>query len=358
MIRSIFILIFFITASGINIHAQIPVILRVTSSAQQDTTGCNIVKVISGLAYDAILKGDAKLWDSPAKDIRILPSSLQLIEQSSSTSFIDQEVIFIYEFWNRTTKDLRSTCTGFMFSGRNAKGEEVAYGYVEYPDLEGTLMRGVIQTNANGNFNANAAAYLNRKNYNFTLLQFAGKVVDNVSESNRIMDEFTSGMKFNAYAFASTEIPQKMVTWIADAEVQTAGDSLYLLLDALELYFSHNEEVFYNLGGEVIGNDRRITRVEVTELWKKINDKVLFDPVAVKIWFGKKFLPEIPYRDMVRLEVHVKDLPWAEFIRAKPFTYLISKVNSQVILPREAVACRKALLSYEWNKITEYIRYY
>ena len=150
--------------------AQIPVILRVTASEQEDSTGCNFVKELARISYDAIINGKAKLWDSPSKEIQIFPASLQAIEKSSGTQFISQEVIFIYESWSNSNRDLKSTTQGFLFSNKSSNGEEVAYGYVDYNDLQDVCLRYRINTNANGNYNANLANYIYSKNYNYKIL--------------------------------------------------------------------------------------------------------------------------------------------------------------------------------------------
>lgn len=99
---------------------------------------------------------------------------------------MNQEVIFIYEMWTHSTKELKSATSGFLFSNRNSNGEDVEYGYVEYTNLQEFLMRERVITNANGNFNSNLASFLNSKNYNYQFLQFAGKVINNITDSKKL----------------------------------------------------------------------------------------------------------------------------------------------------------------------------
>ena len=136
-------------------EAQFPVLLRATSSEQNDSTGCNFVKEVVRVVYETVISGKAKMWDSPDKEIQIMPASLQQIEKSSETSFLEQDIIFIYEFWTNTNRDLKSTTKGFLFSNKSKTGEEVAYGYVDFAELQEPFMRSRITVNANGNFNAN-----------------------------------------------------------------------------------------------------------------------------------------------------------------------------------------------------------
>ncbi len=359
----IFIFILFVSTS---LEAQIPVILRATSSEQSDSTGCNFVKEVCRITYDAILSGKAKLWDSPSKDIQIYPSGLADIEKSTNTTFIDQEIIFIYEYWTNSNRDLRSTTTGLLFSNKTKTGEEVAYGYVEFNDLQESFMRSRLQTNANGNYNTTLAYYIYNKNYNYKILQFAGKVIDNVNASQLIKDNFIGTNRFNTSAFSTNEIPQKMVTWILDSNndlVASKREASIELIQGIDSFLRSNEEVFLNLGGDHIltqtqSKNWKISKIEVHELWKKIDNKVLFDPISVIIFINDSAMTEIQYRDLLKMDIKFGDKSWIDILREKPFQYYITQINSQQILRREGFQYQKGLLTYDWNKITEFVKYY
>ncbi len=347
-------------------NAQIPVILRATSSEQSDSSGCNFVKEVCRITYNAILEGKVKLWDSKEKEIQIYPVGLVNIEKSSNTAFIDQEVIFIYEYWSNGNRELKSTTSGFLFSSKTKNGEEVAYGYVDYNDLQEFFMRGRIQTNANGNYNTTVAYYINSKNYNYKILQFAGKVIDNVSASQAIKDDFIGANRFNVSSFSSNEVPQKLVTWILDSSndlnsVKSEGGKVFI--NVIDSFLRENEEVLFNLGGDKIFSNMsykkwKITKLQVIELWKKINGKVLFDPISVIIFINDNALAEIPYREMVKMEIKIGDKSWIDILKEKNFQYNIIQINSQEIPRREAFQYQKGLLNYDWNKITDYVKYY
>jgi hypothetical protein len=357
--RHLILLLLLLSGTG---NAQIPVILRVSAAEQSDTTGCNFVRELTRITYDAILSGKAKLWNSPTHEIQIMGSSLKEIERTSGTLFTEQEVVFIYEYWTNQNKELKSTTSGFLFANKTKLGDEVEYGYVEYNDLQEFFMRERVRTNANGNFNANLASYLSSKNYNYNFLQFAGKVIDNVTDSRKIRDDFIGGLKFNISAFAMNEVPQKMVTWTLDLSTDVSmlkSANGNLLLSSIEKFLRGNEEVFYNLGGDQILNHIqkgkwKVNKIEVNELWKKISGQVMFDPTEVVIYINDKPLLPIPYRDLVKMEVKVEELGWVDFIRLKNFNYVIRKINSQEIVRSEAYMYQKAFFEADWNKINGY----
>jgi hypothetical protein len=352
--------------SALKVEAQVPVILRATSSEQHDTIGCNFIKELCRISYVAILEGKAKLWDSPAKEIQLFAPSLLEIERSSQTKFEDQEIVFIYEMWNSVGKDLKSTTTGFLFSNVNSVGEEVAYGYVEYSDLQEACLRSRIMMNANGNYNSTLAAYIYSKNFNYKILQFAGKVIDNATDSRLIKEDFIGNRKFNTSSFATNEVAQKMVGWNLDFGAALTGakaDSSRLFIASLTTYLMENEELLYNLGGDKIMNPVlkgkwKITRVEFRELWKKINSEVLCDPSSMVVFINDIPLTEIPYRDMIKMEFKVGALPWLEFIKSKSYALNITSINNQEIQRSESFIYLKALNTYDWNKVTEFVKFY
>ncbi|MBK7963960.1 MAG: hypothetical protein IPK10_00670 [Bacteroidetes bacterium] len=240
-----------------NVQAQIPVILRVTAAEQADSIGCNFVHELCRITYNAILSGKVKLWNSSNKEFRIIAQSLKEIDASANTQFVNQEVIYIYEMWSNANKELKSTTSGFLFSNRNAKGEDVEYGFVEYTDLQEFFLRERVETNANGNFNANLASFLNSKNYNYQFLQFAGKVINNINDSKSIRDEYIGNLRFNVSAFSMNEVPQKLVVWTLDRSTEMKSEKVATgndLLTAIGDYLKNNQEVFFNLGGDKVFN--------------------------------------------------------------------------------------------------------
>ena len=66
-------------------------------------------------------------------------------------------------------------------------------------------------------------------------------------------------------------------------------------------------------------------------------------------------LAEIPYRDMVKLEIHVNSKSWIELLKEQNFQLVITKINAQDIARKESYLYLKALLAAEWNKLTEYV---
>lgn len=344
-------------------QGQIPVILRVAAEEQSDTTGCNFVNELARISYAAIMNGEAKLWNSPSKEILIIPQTLKEIEKSSGTRFVDQSIIFIYEYWSNTNKILSSKTTGFLFSNKSAGGSDIEYGYVEFDALQPYFQSERVMSNANGNYNANLAAYVASKNYNYNFLQFAGKVITNREDSRKIKEEYIGSNKFNLSQFASREIPQKKVIWTLDLStdnVKLKSQNGNKLLAGIEKYLRSNEELFYNLGGDKILNHVqkgkwKVTRIEMSELWKKVDGVISADPIGMTIFINDSSLSEILYRDLIKMDVIVNEQPLLVFLKQLNFNYIIRSINSQEIPRSESYAYQKAIFESDWKRLTDYV---
>lgn len=348
---------------SITAAAQVPVILRVTAAEQSDTNGCNFVRELSRISYNAVMSGKARLWNSSAKDFQVYPQSLASIEKSTGVSFKDQEVVFLYEYWTNTGDELKSTTTGFLFSGKSARGEDVEFGYIEYQDLQSVFIQERVLSNVNGNHNTSLENLLLSKKFNFQFLQFAGRVINNVNDSRKIRDEYIGAKRFNPGAFTQNEVPQKSVIWTLDYSVDQAmkksaeGNKLLL---AVQDYLKENEEVFFNLGGDKVPAAHtkakwKVTRIEVEELWKKINNEVLFDPLTLTIYVNDSALSTIPYRDLLKMEIKIEEIQFMDFLRLKSFNFVIRKINQEDILRSESYLYSKALLESDWNKVSWWV---
>ena len=358
--------VFLFVLSVAKVQAQIPVILRVAAAEQADSIGCNFVRELCRISYDAILSGNVKLWNSSNKEFHIIAQSLKEIDASANTSFLNQEVIFIYEMWTHSNKELKSATSGFLFSNRNSKGEDVEYGYVEYTDLQEFLMRERVITNANGNFNSNLASFLNAKNYNYQFLQFAGTVINNVTDSKKIRDEYIGNLLFNVSAFSMNQVPQKLVVWTLDKSTEAPSEKVNNgndLLAAIGEYLKNNQEVFFNLGADKLSNFTqktkwKVTKIEVNELWKKVGAELLYDPLGLIIYINDAPLTEIPYKDLLKIEVKINEQQLIDFIRSKNFNFVIRKINQQQITRSQAYLYQKALVQSPWNKVSYFVENY
>lgn len=344
---------------------EVPVLIRVKSSEQADSLGCNFVQQVTALVYNLILDNKIKLWDSQQKEIQITGPSLKEIEKTSGTEFLKQDIIFIYEMWISSKRELSSKTIGFTFLDKDSRGQEVAYGYVDFNDVRSFFMNTNVETNADGYFNQTFMYFLSRKNFNFNVVQIYGKVLSNVTESQEALATFKGKLEFGGDIDAEDEI--KSVTYVIDRKstIDSAKSAnAKAMFETIENYLLENKEEFYNLGGDRLENYVKgnfkiyVTAIEVHEFWKKINDQIIYEPRGVTIFVNDSALNTIPLMDLVRLELNVGEKRFVIMLIEKQFNLIISRINYQKIPRKEAFLYYKALQTFNWNQVIEFVKYY
>ena len=344
---------------------ELPVLLRLSRNEQADTNGCNFVEQLTGIIYKEIIEGRIKLWDSPAKEIQITGLTLIELEKNTNTQFLNQEIIYIYELWQSSHKLLTSVTLGFNFSNKNPGGEDVAYGFVEYADVKDLFLRTRINTNANGDYNSSYAAYINNKTYNYNIIQFNGKIIKSVSESNQIRNDFIGNVRFNINTFVFSD-PDRFVSYMVeknsslkDEKTQNSNN----LIATFEKYLTENQEIFYNLGVDKIlsyfqKNQLKVTRLEFTELWKKTNDSITSSQRSLVIYVNDSALTPMNAKEMSKLDIEINQNSFMQFISQKQFNFIITQINSQKIQRKDAFLYYKALMNSNWKRLSEYVKNY
>lgn len=351
----------------VNVHAQeSSVLMRVKQSEQPDSLGYNIVEQIAKTAYKLIIEGKIKLWDSPSKEIQITGSSLQEIEKSSGTSFINQDIIFIYEKWLTTKRDIQTKTIGITFSGRDERGQEVAYGYLDYNDYIKFASSTIAEVNANGIFGESIASYIQAKKFNFNLVQVNNKVIQSVTESQNAVKILKGKLDFYS-TISSLNEQGKSITYFIDAKAVSdslASANSKSIFKMFEDYFTANKEEFYNLGGDKLQNfvggkqKLKVTGIEVNELWKKNNDEIYYEPRTVKIFINDSALNTIANSELALMDLEINGRKFILALLDKKFNYVITQINAQKINRRDAYTYLKALQTYSWNQLTDFVKYY
>ncbi|MBK9320453.1 MAG: hypothetical protein IPM91_17715 [Bacteroidetes bacterium] len=98
-----------------------------------------------------------------------------------------------------------------------------------------------------------------------------------------------------------------------------------------------------------------MTRLEMNELWKKIDGVISFDPLSMTIFINDSALSEVPYRDMVKMDIKVNEMPFLDFLKQQNFNYIIRSINTQDIPRSESYAYQKALFETDWKRLTSFV---
>ncbi|HKR05941.1 MAG TPA: hypothetical protein VJY62_14995 [Bacteroidia bacterium] len=343
----------------------VPVLLRVPKADQHDTLGCNFVEEVTRLVYQEIIAGNVKLWDAPGKEIQITGPTLVQLEKSSDTKFTEQEIFFIYEKWQKTKTGINTNTIGFTFLNKNVRAEDVSYGFVDFSDLKELFAKNKINTNANGIYTINYATYLYKKLFSFNIVQFEGKTITSGGESQNIKADFIGNLEFNP-AVNIPAVPDKNIIYLIENNKNTE-DSKALnsreLIKQVENYLAVNEEIFYNLGGDkfadYIGQNKiRVTKIEVNEIWKKSTDGIYYLPKTVKIFVNDSSLNTISFNEFGDFHLDINSKSTLQLFSEKDYSFVITQINSQKISRKESYLYFKALMTYDWGKLTEFVKYY
>jgi len=341
---------------------EIPVLLMLRTSEQSDTSGCNFVEQVTALVYKEIIENRVKLWDSPQKEIQLTGNTLKEIEKNSNVSFLTQETIFMYETWDNSKKEIITKTLGFSFVHRSSDDNEVTFGYVDFNDLREVFLKSRINTNASGIYSATYTTYVLNKNFTFNIVQFAGKSIKSTGESDDLKKTYLRNLPFNQ-SLLGYYPPDKYVSYFIDTYTEGTDEKTTnsnTFVRTIEDYFFNNQEVFFNMGGDLITshlqkNKIKITRIEVNEIWRKVNGELTYEPKSIKIYVNDSALNELNQRTMVDFEVKFQEKSITEFLKNKNFNLIITKINSQVIKRKDAYLYHKGLMNSEWNRVIDYV---
>jgi hypothetical protein len=355
-------LLFLLALPGISFSQEIPVLLMIKRSEQSDTSGCNFVEQLSGLVYDEVLANRVKLWDSQKKDIQITGTTLQSIEKASGVNFRDQETIFIYEMWDNSKREVISKTIGFSFVQRGNTAEEVSFGYVDFSDLRETFMKTRVNTNASGLYSATFTTYMLSKNFAYNIVQFGGKPVRSTGESDDILKSFVGALLFNQTLLGYYP-PDKYVSYIIDHLTEgsdSKAENSKKLLRKIEDYLLQNQEVFFNMGGDKVvshiqKNKFKVTRIELREIWRKVESAITYDPRSMVIYVNDTALNEMNGKAIMDFEVNLDDKSLTEFLKEKQYNFIITQINSQTIPRKDSFLYYRALMTAEWNKVIQFV---
>ena len=333
-----------------------PVLTHLNENEQRDTFGFNLVKSLPKLVYSLVKDNKVKLWDSPQKTIQITFSTLSNIERSSNTLFIETKDLFFNEVWSSTRKKTTFNIIGFSFINKNEKGNSVSYGFIDMEDIFTVLVDSIIPTNANGSFNISYLDALYSRNYHFNVVQFGNSTFKNdLSKSLQVKEKaFTNKRIINKVTLPTAK---RVVYEVLNTEKSEA------FYKAMQGFLNDNPEFFFNNGGNKIFThllpnlNFSISKIEITEVWDKVNGLTTYNPQFIQLYFNNIPLPPIAVEEFTkyRLKIAFQDVKSA--LRIKDFNYILQKINHDEIPPTQSGKYIRAFENYFWTQITEYVKY-
>lgn len=358
----VFLFAFAISLNCFAANDAVPVMLRVVTAKQDLSRGYNFVEQFNNLIYDEIIAGHANLWDSPSKEIQLTAASLQDIEKSTGTSFRQQPNIFVYEKWTKAATEIQTTTIGFSFINKNQKGEDIAYGYVEFNEVSEALLRTVLSVNADGNCNLRIGYALQTKQFDFSIIQFDGEAITSETASEKIKKDFVAGMGFNSVLFPLQK-QTKCITYILEQPVTLDDPSSKLtgdIIKTVQTFLAEHAVTFSDWGSDLLKDinspaDIQVTRIEVQETWNKHAGNITTQLKQVLIYIKGQPLNAITPDDLAGAEIMCNSKELSMLLKEKKMLYYISRINDQAIERINTFPYLKALKETDWNLLNEYV---
>jgi hypothetical protein len=341
---------------------EIPVLLFVSTYDQDDSLGFNLVQSLPEFVYERIIEGKVTLWDSPKKEDRIEPKTLIQIEKAEQTSFKVTSQLFIYEKWNKERKRLNIQTVGFYFSSKKDDGGEVAYGFVDYADLDSAFQFTLLPSNADGNCSMTYDEALKQKLYNYNIVQYGGKRMESVEEAIRVKNEITPLLPKKKW---NEKDDCKFVKYLIEDSSATQDPSMMAsrkFLIAFSKYLTETPELFLNIGGDKLTNDPskfRITvnKVEMDEYWIMKDGAVDYSIYSMVIYVNNTPLSALSLEEIQQLDFLIGFSSVNDFLKEKEFYFRILKINSQEIPADKSSAYLNGIRELRWSHLIEWAKY-
>lgn len=342
-------------------YTEMPVLIHLYAANQNDTNGFNLVTELPRLIYKKINDGSLTLWDSPKKQVAISPSALRNIETSNNTSFANVESLFINEVWTSSRRKTEFYVVGFSFLAETANGR-ISFGYVDASEAFPHLVNNFISTNVDGPAELNYMDALYSKRYDFSVIQFGNTdFTKNMALAQTIKKEaFFSKKKIIGLRKLPTT---KMLSYVIEKNLQLADDPATAMLASIEGFLNENREIFFEIGGskyynfETYKSEITITRIEITEIWEKRGNTIIYYPRKIQLYANNKPLNPLTFEDIMKWQLLIKFKSLEDILTEKNYLFTIFKCNNTMIPADEAELYLKALRDYHWTQVSNYIKF-
>jgi hypothetical protein len=332
-----------------------PVLIHLNSAHQNDSIGFNLIDALPQIIYKRLLSGELSLWDSPKKETRIGLESLQAIEQSTGTSFLEIQDLFINEMWRHYKHQFEFNIIGFTFINSSSSGQKVVYGFVDVQEIKEMLQTLIIPTNANGPNNLTFWDALYSKNYPFNIVQFGKENFEkNPHRSLEMKKTYFVNTKFNTNQI---KLPlSKEISYFILATSFNRQNKL--LFDELNGYFNLNKQDFFNIGGSEIVSylDKSkvisISKITVEAIITKTNGYNERKIKQVVFYSDGKALSPLTGDQINSLSMLIDFKSLKEFLEGQSYQFTLTKINHQLVPGGYSGQYIEALNGNNWNKIT------
>ncbi len=355
------VLIVALQAEAKKLYTEVPVLTHLPKSEQNDTFGFNLVEHLPKLIYNQLKNSKIKLWDSPKKQIEISFSAVQKIESDNSVSFSRVENLFINELWTSSLRKTSFVIMGFSFLAESPKGK-ISFGYVDLSECFGILSQSIIPTNVNGCNQLNYIDALYSRRYFFNLLQFGPNDFSGSPQASFKIknDAFYSKKKVQDVVKLKNK---KEVTYTLEKNPGQENDPATNIFNTIETYINKNKSIIFKHGGDKhyknnsLLSDFTITRIEILEIWEKKGNLIVYKPSKIKIYINNKALDFIDLEEFNQWKLLFNFKNIEDVLIEKQFSFIIYKINAELIPYEESSLFLRALKEYKWSQVSNFVKY-
>jgi len=360
--RSLLCLVFILSGLRLSAYTEVPVLLHLDISRQQDTFGFNLTAKLPGFFYNLIEQEQLTLWDSPRKKVKISKESLVAIEKGSGTEMSRTHHLFLYELWSSTRNRTNFVVLGFGFVNEG-KGGKVSYGYVDAQEAFPFLVKSLIELNVNGPAKLNYWQAITSGRYHYNLVQFGKKnFISDSEKSFQIRDRAFNSKK---EIIGQYQIPNnKNILYIIDPDPNDSLEIGHVFFQQIQAFLNNNREILINIGGSRYYDYRYrsefvVTRIEVQETWTKTPyGFVSYEINGITIFVNNKKLEPISLDLLMGFGILYQYKTAEDVLKDKKFNFVLNRMNSTLISETDSEKYLKALAKYSWSQVSNYVKFF
>jgi hypothetical protein len=348
--------------AALRAYTEVPVLLHLDISKQQDTFGFNLTAKLPAFLYSLIEQEQITLWDSPMKKVKITKESLAAIEKGSGTEMSRTHHLFLYELWSTSRTRTSFVVLGFGFVNES-RGGKISYGFVDAQEAFPFLVKSMIDVNVNGPAKLSFWQAITSRRYHFNLVQFGNKNFASESEKSfQIRDRAFNKKK---EIIGSYQVPNnKNIQYFIEPDPNDSLEIGNVFFQEIQRYLNSNREILLNIGGSRYYDYRYrsevvVTRIEVNETWTKTPyGFVQYDIQGITIFVNNKKLDPISLDLLMGFGILYQYKTAEDVLKDKKFKYVLSRMNSTLISELDSEKYLKALAKYSWSQVSNYVKFF
>ena len=316
-----------------------PVLLHLASVDQPDSNGFNLVSSIHKLIYPRIQNGDIALWKTSKKKELVSKSQFLKLELLNKTSFVNNNDVFIHEYWQLIGKEFDFLVRGFSFVGKSSIGEPVSYGFVDAADVIGILKSIKIPTTHQGPCDLSYWNAIHSKLFDFNVVQFGKKDFKSNPELSVLLKNQSCYSKSIERNFYKPEKSKRVAYKIISPTINSNSEN-FKIYKEIESGINDNKQVILNINKKSIEPQDiikpwLINSIRVIEKWSTYKNIPLQELEYLFLEVnGKNYKLNKQQIEEIGFSINLQGI--SEYLSEKNFDFIIEKVNSETIPPQKS----------------------